>query len=166
MKPFEPFELYSYSKAPWWHNPFVLLAILVSSIVVGIGIIVLYRCIKKRRKVLTPWEIALVRLHQLAGKKESVAKDFYYELTALLKTYFTQRYAINLEGKTDMEIIESLDSVQLPGDLIDRLKKIFQGAYYIKFAQESTVAEYMHKDLNRAIDIVRNSIPVKHSAQK
>ena len=90
------------------------------------------------KKVL-PHEKALQAINALSATSHTTAeeqKDYYTELTDVLRQYLDERFGINAMEMTSSEIIERLQQED-PGK-IDELKEVFQTADLVKFAKYFT----------------------------
>lgn len=154
------YDIYDIWYTPIWKTSlFLLVTCTIIVIIISLVAYLLYKKYRKRKRTLKPWEIALYKLHAIKLDQFEDRKEFYFELTYLLKIYLSERYNLDLEGKTDQELIETIQKNKFPKDLLERLEKIFIGAVTIKFAHEDVVLMTMEQDLKRGIEIVRNTIP-------
>lgn len=90
------------------------------------------------KKVL-PHEKALQAIDALSATSHTTAeeqKDYYTELTDVLRQYLDERFGINAMEMTSSEIIDRLQQED-PGK-IDELKEVFQTADLVKFAKYFT----------------------------
>ena len=90
-------------------------------------------------KKLQPHEKALQAIDTLSASSHTTAeeqKDYYTELTNVLRQYLDERFGINAMEMTSSEIIEHLQQED-PGK-IDELKEVFQTADLVKFAKYFT----------------------------
>ncbi len=159
MQPFEPYDIYDIWYEPIWKTKYtVIIAIIAIMLILLLSYFVLKKR-KSKKKFMKPWELALFRFSSISIGKYEEKKEFYIDLTYILKQYLAIRYAIDLQGKTDQEMLESMQYTEFPKDMLERLERIFLGAVMVKFAQEDAVLLAMERDLKRGIDIVRNTIP-------
>jgi len=136
----------------WWdwlkdHWRLVLLCL---AIVLAVGGIIYY--LRKQRKTETPVEkavaalpadaIAINKLNALRDKKlwqQNEVKEYYSELTDVLREYLEKRYQITAHEQTTDEIFASLKRKDLHADGRNKLKQILVLADLVKFAKEKPV---------------------------
>ena len=90
------------------------------------------------------WEIAFEKLAILEQKKlidEEKFKEFYLELTDILRAYFGRMYARNIVDLTTAEFFSIYVSIGLPADAEQELKEFFDHADLVKFAKYIPAAE-------------------------
>lgn len=158
------YELYDLWYQPLWKHPYAIIGLML------IGSIVLYfiarwwQELRKRRIIQDPWQEAISQLQALdltLFHEHEMHKIFYSYLTAILKKYLSKRYQLDLNGKTDQEVVFVLANSGFPRDLSGHLEPILQGAVIIKFSNQDAAQDRMRYDLMHSIDIVRNTIPLR-----
>lgn len=158
------YDLYDIWYEPWWQT-------LWFKIVAGIGLFLLIAiCIRlirrwgNRTKLSNPGQEALAQLQAIdlrAYEEGDTHKIFYHRLTSILKKYLSERYKLELAGKTDHEAIALLQKSDFPADLCEQFRAIVQGAVFIKFANQDALYEHMRFDLKRGIDMVHTTLSKK-----
>jgi hypothetical protein len=157
------YDLYDLWYEPFWQKPWFIVLASVLSVMLLIGFVWLlmyYR--KKQKSLLTPWQEALQDLENLVHENYNLPtkhKEFYQQVTAVLKKYLSRRYGCVLVSKTDQEIITVLAQTEFSQDLRQQLEEIMQGAVFIKFANQQAIKEQMKLDLQRAQELVRKTTP-------
>ena len=100
-----------------------------------------------------PHEIALEKLSGLEGAKlwqQRKIKDYYVNLTYILREYIENRFETDaLESTTD-EILASLKEVPVKATLKERLKNILNWADLVKFAKASPTDD-LHTDAMKTV---------------
>ena len=84
------------------------------------------------------WEIAFEKLAILEQKKlidEEKFKEFYLELTDILRAYLGRMYARNIVDMTTAEFFSGYTSIGLPAAAEQELKEFFDHADLVKFAK-------------------------------
>jgi hypothetical protein len=158
------YDIFGVWHEPWWQTLAwkVFAIVLIGIIATGI-IYLVVRTILKRRKARPYWEVALMALHDLRASglcTTERAKNFYVQLTDILKRYITERYGISVQGSTDKEILAYLeDHISFPKESLPILRDIFHHAGSIKFANESALLEYMEQDLALGLRLVKETMP-------
>lgn len=85
-------------------------------------------------------EVAYERLGALKAKELPALghfKEFYLELTEIIREYFGNRYAIGALGETSTELIEALDRIRPAGLGMDELRIFLGDADLVKFAKRT-----------------------------
>lgn len=86
-----------------------------------------------------PHVTALRELEKIKTEKawqKGLVKQFYSQLTDVLRIYLEERYQFPAMEKTTVEILKSLKEVELPDDkLLAKMKKILETADLAKFAK-------------------------------
>lgn len=153
-----------------WHQPFwqtmwfkYVYVSLISLALFLFGIFVGYKLfIKIRKKKYTAWERALMQLEQLKKKSfrtREDAKEAYSEITAILKTYLSDRYGWPVATATDDELAMYVQSSPMSEDLTQQIKVTLSGAVIIKFANQDALESQVINDIDRAIKIIQVTIP-------
>lgn len=159
------YDIFGVWHEPWWQSTTckVFVLILTSTIVIWIA----YRIFKKiltKKKVRPYWEVALTNLENLRAPKvfaTDKAKNFYFQLTSILKRYITERYGVAAQGSTEKEILTYLeDQIKFPKETLPVLRDIFYHASSIKFANEPALIEQMEQDLALGMRLVKETIPL------
>lgn len=128
-----PDWLYDY----WWLILILLLAI-------GLGIWILTRpkqhgLIPARKKPApTPYEVAMTRLKALKSRKlweQGMEKEYFTELTDILRVYLDKRFGINAMEMTSRQIMDMLRSNPLIKDKREYMRRILDMADFVKFAK-------------------------------
>lgn len=100
---------------------------------------------KHKLRMMTPRERALHELEQLISKQlidKGCIKDFYVELTHVVRRYIERKYGIKAPERTTEEfIVEAIALKEFPREYIPVLKEFLASADMVKFAkQEATKA--------------------------
>jgi len=148
----EPYTFDDFKKYLWW-----LLGILLL-----IGIILTFVLRKKETKEekearIPPYQLALKRLNELDEKQlwqKNKIKQYYVELTDIVRTYIERELKIPaLESTTD-ELLETItdfnssSSLNIPQETFNKLQKLLKEADLVKFAK--------YKPLVNEIELHRN----------
>lgn len=126
--------------------PYIIIIILVIALIAYL----IYQMVKKhkqRPKVASakpakpkvkPHITALRALEHLRKKKlweQGKVKDYYSELTDIVRVYIEGRWNVNAKEMVSNEIIEELSQLPIPDEQVEMLKKSFQTADLVKFAK-------------------------------
>ncbi len=134
----EPFTFEDFKKYLWW----LLAALLI------VGLILYLRSRKKTPEeieaAIPPYELALMRLKELDAKElwqKNKVKQYYVELTEIVRTYIERELNIPaLESTTD-ELIETVSdfntssALDIPEETISKLNRLLKDADLVKFAK-------------------------------
>jgi hypothetical protein len=85
-----------------------------------------------------PWQIALQNLDSLEDKKlwqNGKIKEYYSELTDIIRHYLHEQHGIEAMEMITAEILAAYDSAGLQGDARSILSNILMQADYVKFAK-------------------------------
>ncbi|MBN1870559.1 MAG: hypothetical protein JW847_08300 [Candidatus Omnitrophica bacterium] len=159
-------------------NYFVLAVILFFVLLLGL-VVLIY--LMRKRKVLVedlpvdsrlPWEIAydqLVQLENSSYLKEGRFKEYYSELSGIIRYYFENRFKIRAPEMTTEEFLWSLEkSGELKPDHKKTLKKFMISCDIIKFAKHIPRIEEAEEsfrfarqliDETKIVDIEQEPVP-------
>ena len=137
-------------KVPFsWGEWVPVILVLVLALILICIVFYLYRILCHKKNGRTPkntrtlsyYEQAKQDLSEIAANKMLYAeqKDYYTDVTNVLRKYISQRYNINALEMTSHEIIESMKDVCD----VSELKVVFNTADLVKFAKYSTDANDM-----------------------
>ena len=150
------------------------LALYAGIVVVAAGLAYLgYRWWKKRKERLAglrpqapprPADVlALEELGALKNKKlwqQGMVKEYYSEVTEIIRRYFERRYAVKALEQTTDEILDALRGVAVPQDALGYTMKMLQLADLVKFAKFTPGIPDHEEMLTLAYDIVEHTKPV------
>lgn len=162
----EPYTFADFKNYLWW-----ILAIL------ALLAIILYFVLRKKKTpeeieaAIPPYELALKRLQELDAKQlwqKNKVKQFYVELTDIVRTYIERELNIPaLESTTD-ELMETIGdfnasshTLDIPKETILKLKKLLKEADLVKFAKYKPLIneiELHRKDTRTIIDDLKPNI--------
>ena len=135
------------------------------SFLVLIGLVVfLYILIQTRRKAARDKEMAepahiraLRKLDKYRGDKfwkPENQKVFYSGVTDALREYIVSRYGVGAMEMTTAEIFEGLRGSDIPKDLYEEMKTLFERADFVKFAKFTATDEENATVLPQAVHFV------------
>ena len=103
---------------------------------------------------------ALRKLDKLRGDKfwkPEQQKFFYSGVTDTLREYIASRYGVGAMEMTTAEIFEGLKGTDLPKDLYEEMKELFERADFVKFAKYTASDEDNAKVLPGAVRFVTST---------
>lgn len=154
--------------------PWIVLALAL----IGLGVFIYYY--RKRRKqvkpvittrlnaAIPPHEAALEALEQLRLKKlwqSGKLKDYYSEMTDIVREYIELRFPVRAMEMTTAEILDSLRKTDVNGTAREKLNQVLVLADLVKFAKEQPLPLENDQSLAQCIDFVRETRPVKEPLQ-
>ena len=159
----EPYTLADYKKYLWW----LLLVLML------VGLVAYFILRKKPTEEeiearIPPYQLALKRLTELDEKQlwqNNKIKEYYVELTGIVRTYIEREIRIPaLESTTD-ELVETLNdfkevaSIDTTDDTLKKLKELLQEADLVKFAKSAPLANEIEADRQDAEVIINTLKP-------
>lgn len=82
------------------------------------------------------------------------AKEFYAQLSSILKRFISDYYHIPVQSYTDEELISYLKKNNDGRNVITVLQPLLEGWVYIKFAQASALKEQIDHDCAQVINLI------------
>ncbi|MFN0275083.1 MAG: FeoB-associated Cys-rich membrane protein [Chitinophagales bacterium] len=145
---------------------YIWLYILIGLVTLGVLIFVIYKVLKNKKKTGTPpqkvpaislYETTMKQLLQLEEKKlwqQDKTKEYYVELTDIIRTYIEQRFHLPAMENTSDEIIESLVRLGIDTHQVNNINTILQYADLAKFAKSRPFAAENNLAMQSAKDFV------------
>lgn len=155
-----------------WHDwiPVWLIIVLASLAAIALICFVVFKFRKHKEEVMIkksrpipPYDLAKMRLETLRNRKLASSgheKEFYTELTDILRQYLQGRFGINAMEMTSGQILKALRNnplTRMPAAQMDEVLKI---ADFVKFAKERPLAEDNERALIRSAQFVEDTKPV------
>lgn len=153
-----------------------LLWVLLGLLVVG-GLLYWFVFRKKplteaeKEALLPPFDRAMLELKRLENSKyliQSEYKEYYSELTAIVRSYLEEDVHISaLESTTDqligkIELLKDSGELKLDNETIHQFKRILETADLVKFAKsrpETSVAEQDRKSIEQIVTRTKEALP-------
>ena len=147
----------------WW-------AWLAGLLLLAFGIFAYYRWYKRGinplkpiKKRLPPYDEAMLALNNLKSRKlwqNGQEKQYYTELTDILRVYIERRFNINAVEMTSTEIMNSIKQNKDAHLVNDQLNEVLIIADFVKFANMQTLADDNEIAFQRALNFVEQTKPV------
>lgn len=166
----EPYTFQDFKKYLWWLVGTLLLIALI-----------LYFLFRKKKTpeeieaAIPPYELALKKLKELDAKElwqKNKIKQYYVELTDIVRTYIERELNIPaLESTTD-ELIETMtdfnssSTLNIPNEAIEKLNKLLKDADLVKFAKFKPLIneiELHRQDSREIIDDLKPKVIVEEN---
>jgi len=139
--------------------------------------VLLYFVLKKKKEIaeeiivpeIPPFEEAIQKFHELDEKllwQNNQVKEYYSELTGIVRTYIERELSIPaLESTTD-ELIDTLNdfneinSIATTKENIQKLRGLLRESDLVKFAKSKPMAEKIELSRKEAEEVVNELKPV------
>lgn len=157
----EPFTFQDFKKYLWW----LIAALLL------VALILYLRSRKKTPEELEaaipPYDLALLRLKELDAKElwqKNKIKQYYVELTDIVRNYIERELSIPALESTTEELIETMidfnssSTLDIPKETIDTLNQLLKDADLVKFAKFKPLVndiELHRRDARQVIDTMK-----------
>ena len=170
------FPIKSIKSEPYSFDDFRIYAYLLLAAILIIGFWIYWFVIRKRKeseeeetyKILPPYEEAIYRLNELDEKllwQKNKIKEYYSELTEIVRGYIERELNVSaLENTTD-EILEILkefkgpETIQISKETFKKLRELLREADLVKFAKSKPLAIEIQEDRKDAEDIISKLTP-------
>lgn len=147
----------------WWYWP--VLALLVAALIAVV--IFLYKkngpTLLPHKKIIPPYDMAVKRLEQLKARRLAESghdKEYYTELTDILRQYIDGRFNVNAREMTTTQTLETMSSNEVLREFIEALEPVLRTADFVKFArQRPDIAENI-RSYNAVSDFVSKTRPI------
>ena len=164
MEKLKFYDIYEFYYVSFWKSKlFLSLIYVIFFCLLGLFIYWLIKyLINKNKKPLSIWqrvERELLQIDPTNLSSRDEFKNFYFNLSIILKNYLGMRYKLNLEDKTDDEVEPYLKNKLFNVRLTASLVKILQGSKFVKFAGEKALPSKAKEDWNQAFVIIQNTVP-------
>ena len=144
----------------WW---LYLLIIFIAGVCVYLFVIKKENIVAVPVKLVPPYEEAMQRLEELKNRKLWQAgqeKEYYTELTDILRNYIDRRFDINAMEMTSSQIISTLRKNKETKAVNEQLGKILEMADFVKFAKVRPLPDDNEASYQRAVNFVNETRPV------
>lgn len=116
----------------------------------------------RRKRVIPPYELAMSRLGRLRERRLAESgqeKEYYTELTDILRQYLDGRFGINAMEMSSTEIMHTLRHNEATRMSADRMKSVLEVADFVKFARMRPLPDDNVKSYNSAVAFVEDTRP-------
>jgi len=147
-----------------WKGLFLLSLLLI---VMLLAIVYLFMQVHNKRPILKrfrikpalpPHQWAMNEIQKINHKKEvhEDSKEYYTQLTNILRTYIQKRYGFNAREMTSSEIISQLTKQQ-DNKSVQELQQLFETSDLAKFAKLRTMLNENDENLYKAVDFIKST---------
>tara|TARA_R110000765_G_scaffold349094_1_gene439225 strand:- start:997 stop:1911 length:915 start_codon:yes stop_codon:yes gene_type:complete len=161
---------------PYTFDDFKIYTYLLLAALAIIGFWIYWFVIRKRKteedkptyKVLPPYDEAIFKLNELDEKllwQNNKVKEYYSELTEIVRGYIERELKVPALEKTTDEIVEMLkdfneaQTINTSKETIKKLKELLQEADLVKFAKSKPLSLEIEEDRKDAQAIISNLKP-------
>lgn len=123
--------------------------------------------VKPAAKPIPPYEKAISQLEVLRSRKlceKGQEKEFYTELTEILRQYLEGRFGINAMEMTTTQIKAAVRANSTTRDMSSQMSQILEMADFVKFAKMRPMPEDNVRTFNHAMQFVENTKPLPEPA--
>jgi hypothetical protein len=154
-------------REPWQWLDFLPIILIALAVALALLLYRFYYVRRKRginsRKVeLPPHQLALKKLDQLAKQQlwqQGRVKDYYAELTFILREYLEKRFGLRALESTSTEITRDLRALDVPGTLLPPLDELLVQADLAKFARGEPPRQFHEPALDHVRALVKATEP-------
>ena len=157
-------------RPPWAFEDFIPYIIVLLLLGLAAGAYFFYRWRMKKKAGLVdefvpqipPHELALGALREVEDKKlwqQGKVKEYYSEVTEIIRRFFEGRFRIIALEMTSDQILQQLKSVPEAQPLMKEISSFFLTADLVKFAKYAAAPNEHESELRWAYEIVRSMIP-------
>lgn len=117
---------------------------------------------------LPPHQVAMNAIERIKSEKiwqKGKPKEYYTELTDVLRSYLKERFGFNALEMTSSEIIDELMKIKDKGAIAD-LKHLFQTADLVKFAKHDPLMNENDLNLINAVEFINETKQPEEVNQK
>jgi len=140
----------------------MFLSVILAALLVTLTVILLVRKRKEAEKVVVPPTpahiIAYTALKELEAKQlieKNHIKEFYYELSNILRHYIEDRFALKAPERTTEEFLLELNNdINFPKEYRELLKKFLTESDLVKFANRAVTAENAHNAEDKTVEFI------------
>jgi hypothetical protein len=147
----------------WWIAALVLLGALAAAVVWYVmrkgGV---KRLLKPQAPPLPPYEMAMGQLERLRSRKlceKGQEREYYTELTEILRAYLEGRFGINAMEMTTTQIKAAVRSNATAREAATQMNQILEMADYVKFAKMRPLPEDNVRSFSQATQFVESTRP-------
>ena len=125
--------------------------------------------LKPIKKRLPPYEEAMLALQQLKERnlwQNGQEKEYYTQLTDILRVYIDRRFGINAVEMTSTQIMEKIKQNKESHIANNQLNNVLEIADFVKFANMHTLADDNEIAFQRSLNFVEQTKPLPVSDEE
>lgn len=163
----EPLNPSIFDKLPDWIVDYWWLLLLILLLVgVLVYLVVKYRqtgtIMPVKKKESSPFEVAMSALKKLKDKKlweQGLEREYFTELTEILRVYLQSRFHINAMEMTSRQILDTLNNDEELKNQRDYIRQILDIADFVKFAKLRPLPTENTEAYDNAVRFVEETRP-------
>lgn len=165
--PIETIESRWYDFIPDWITDNLWVIVLLIVLIIGVVAIIFIvktkmGSIKQTKKVIPPYDLAMIKLTSLKDAKlceMGQEKEFYTQLTNILREYLAGRFNIYAMEMTTTQIIQALKYNEEIRMTKKNIEQVLQMADFVKFAKVRPLPDDNVKSYQSALQFVEDTKP-------
>ncbi len=113
---------------------------------------------------LKPHDAAIQALNRLQDSgllARGNVREFYFQMSEILKHYMEKRFGFKALEDTNSEILNEFIRLEMPNDALDVLKKFFDASDLVKFAKYVPEPINIQQDFKLAMTFIEKTKPVE-----
>lgn len=117
----------------------------------------------------SPYEVAMAKLRELKEKglwEKGMEKEYFTDLTEILRVYLDKRFNINAMEMTSRQIMDTLRGVKDISDKRDYVRQILNVADFVKFAKVRPLPADNIAAFDNAVKFVEETKPVPTAVEE
>lgn len=153
----------------WWYWVVIGLAL----IALGVVVYLLYKKngpgLLPRKRVILPYPLAVSRLNELKRRKLAESgndKEYYTELTDILRQYLEGRFGVQAREMTSTQIIEAMQADPRIAAEVDALVPMFETSDFVKFAKMKAPVDENTRSFGLVRSFVERTKPVEEDSDQ
>lgn len=123
--------------------------------------------VEEPKVIKPPHVIALEKLAEIKGKQlwqQEQVKEYYIEISDVVRDYLEQRYKIQALEQTSEEIFASLKHMDIASEDRNLLRQLLVLSDMVKFAKEKPTPVENEKSMENAVSFVKDTQPLARPA--
>ena len=165
-----PSRFFDFLPDYWW-----IIALAIVAVAVGCVLWYLHkhggmkRYLKPQPKPVPPYEMAIGQLERLRSRKlceKGQEREYYTELTEILRAYLEGRFGINAMEMTTTQIKAAVRANATAREASTQMNQILEMADYVKFAKMRPLPEDNVRSFSQAMQFVESTRPVEQPADE
>jgi hypothetical protein len=156
--------------------PYIIGALLVLGLVIGGLFLIQYLSNRKKPKLVTKEKpkipahiLALQKLNELWQKKlyqSGYVKQYYSELSDIVRVYIEHRWDVDAMEMVSSEIITALSTLDIPTEAMLKLQQVLYLSDMVKFAKANPLPDESSACYQNSVDFVQMTKQEKEPTEK
>lgn len=157
-------------------NKYLLLLILLFIAAIWAYIKYIHPILKKKKisiipakRIIPPFEIAMTRLNELDNRKlwqSGKNKEYYSELSDIVREYIEEQFLLPALESTSSEIIKSLNENSFSESIVAEVRELFELSDLAKFAKFQPLGDQNQRSMLIAKSFVEKTKPLEENPEE